>query len=921
MPILENGESKNSGADFAIEQVQLQFPVKFPIKKLIVKSNLLCIVLITGGVYKIDLNNPEDVITIQLPLKSGNTVESVFIDNSGDHMIIKSSRLEYYYINKMDSKWKHLSKLKGSHVSSLTFVDKYVTEFSTGPIFITMNDRLVQYHIDNHNESSVKQVHDFKSSVTMISVDTTASELIINLLADFKLLQLSKELPQTGAHFNFNTKLDFKFILRDPSITKVTCNSNSFAYVSNIGVSFAKSDISSQKQLSTIRIDKFIASILVAKYHIFVLTEDNILLVYEQLSHQLVQTHHLDQFGEKFIGFESDEQIGTYWAYSKSKIFEIVTDNESEGIWMLLLDMNRFDESLAILDPQRDFNKSQIVLSKKAAYLFSKEKYLDAAMIYGITNDPFEDVALKLMDLNDKSILRNYLLIKLDNLPKHYSGQSIILSTWILELFVEELNAFDKELVFKSNDESNLKKLESLTNEFHKFYTTHSKTLDKDTVYEILKSHNRVNDLLNYANEIKDYQFVLKNCIQCQKWGDALKVLLTHGDPDLVYQSCTVLMINEPSRTIDMLIRLQDEIDPLKIIPSILIYNKNIAFVQGIGSEFNQALRYLKFLIYDLKVNNVNIHNTFLTILITYPNQINENHILKHLENLNDVIKVDYDFILRLCFKFRRIQSAIKIYSILEKYENGITLALDNDLLSIGLRVADKPLGLHRKKLWLLISNKLINNLILNDNFIEENQSIFKDFNKVEENPMSYLIKFLILKCDSLTINDLLPLVPDFVIIDDFKDDIVNELTNTADKISKMSLEMDQSLREADNNKQKIKNFKNDSFQIIEPYDSCLICHQLLSLKKFYVFPCFHSFHQDCLVQEILNSNDYKLKNRIFKLQKSIKLNSGNSKIINETKKEIDDIISTNCCLCTDISINQIDEPLVKPNVSNEWDI
>lgn len=906
--------------DFEIEPVQLQFLLKFPVKRVVVKTNMMFIVLVTGIIYKIDLTNPEDVVTIQLPFKNAVTVEGVFIDAKGHHLIIKSSKLEYYYINRMDTKSKHLSKLKGSQVSSLVFIDKYVTENSTGPILITINDRLIQYHIDNHNESSIKQVHDFKSPVVILSTETIDLKLIVNLISDSKLLQFITEIPYSGSRVMLGNKIELKMILRDPSINKITMNSTSFGYVSSIGVSFAKSNIKSQKQLSTIRLDKSIISLLVTKYHIFILTNENELLVYEQLSHQLVQSHQLNQFGENFIGLESDEEVGTYWAYSNSKIFEIVTDNETAGIWKLYLDMNRFDEALSILDSQRDFNKCQMILSKKAGFLFSKQRYMEAAKIYGKTNDEFEEISLKLMDLDDKSILRNYLLVKLENLPKHYSGQSIILSTWVVELFVEELNLLEKQLVFKSSDASTQKKVESLSIEFHKFCKLHTNSLDRDTIYEILKSHNRVNDLLNYANEIKDYQFVLKNCIQCEKWEEALDVLLLHGDPELVYQSCTALMINEPQKTINMLIRLHDQIDPLKIIPSILIYNKNISFVQGIDPEFNQALVYLKFLIYDLKVNNVNIHNTFLTILITYPNQINENHILKHLDNSKD-IKFDYDFILRLCFKFKRIQSAIKIYSILGKYENGITLALENDLLSIGLRVADKPLGLHRKKLWLLISNKLINNLILNDNFIVENDSIFKDFKKGDEKPMSYLIKFLISKCDLLKINDLLPIVPDFVIIDDFKNDIVNELTSTADKITKMSLDMDTSLKEADNNKEKIKNFKQDSFQIIEPYDSCLICHQLLSLKKFYVFPCFHSFHQDCLVQEILNSNDYKLKTRIYKLQKNIKLNSGNSKIINETKKEIDDIISANCCLCTEININQIEEPLVKLNMQNEWEL
>lgn len=901
--------------DFEVEQVQLQFAVKSAVKRLVVRANMLCMVLITGTVYRIDLDHPEVVATIQLPLKTGVLVDAVFVDVKGYHLIVKTSKLEYYYVSRIDTKWKHLSKLKGSMVTSMVFVESLVTESSTGPILVTVNDRLVQYHIDHHNESSIKQVHAFKAPALIVSAVEEDMKLIVNLIADFKMYQLSTALSHIKPHLG--SKMEVKVIMQDSSVQKITSNSTSFGYICSLGISFGLSTLASQKELETIRLHKPVTSILVAKFHILVLTEDNELLVYEKLSHQLVQTHTLDQFGERFVGLESDEVAGTYWAFSESKIFEIVTENESAGIWKLLLEMGRYDDALDVLDPVKDFSKCQAVLSKKASFLFSQKEYMKAARIYGTTNDPFEDVALQFMDLQDKSILREYLLGKLHNLPKHYSGQAIILGAWIVELFVEDLNRIDKELIFSPTNVSEQKSMAEVSTAFHKFCKDHASTLDKDTIYEILESHDRTTDLLTYANEIKDYNFVLKNCMQAQRWEDALEVLLLHGDPDLVYQSCTALIINEPAKTIQALMRLHDQIDPLKIIPSLLVYNKNIAFVQGVAPEFNQAVVYLKFLIYEKKLNSVNIHNTFLTILITYPGQTNETYILKHLDHSKQ-IHFDYDFILRLCFKFKRIQSAVTIYTILGKYENGVMLAMDNDMISVSLRVADRTLGINRKKLWLLIANKLINSLIINDNFITENAPIFTDYNS-EQKPMGYLIKFLISKCDLLNINDLLPLVPDFVIIDDFKEDIVEELTNTATKIAKMTLDMDESLKEAENNKERIKNFKNDSFQTIEPYDSCLICHKLLSLKKFYIFPCFHSFHQDCLVQEILRSNDYKLKSRIFRLQKSIKLNSGNSKAINDMKKEIDDILSSRCCLCTDININLVEEPLVKANVPDEW--
>ncbi|KAG0672852.1 hypothetical protein C6P42_003099, partial [Pichia californica] len=485
-------------------------------------------------------------------------------------------------------------------------------------------------------------------------------------------------------------------------------------------------------------------------------------------------------------------------------------------------------------------------------------------------------------------------------------------------------------------------KNDKLHNEFCTFVSENINVFDKETIYQIIISHNRNEDLLFFANKINDFQFVLKHYISLQRWDEALKVLATQQDSELIYKCSTVLLVNYPVKTVDMWIRLTDDLDELKLMSSLLTYNKTVACPQNIMPEHNQALRYLRFLIYENKVSSRMIHNTFFSILITYPDIHNESLILKELERYQSIKRkafgkhdretlFDHDFILRLSFKFNRIQSAIYIYSILNKKEEAVILALNNDLINAAILVADKcddSDEYQRKKLWLKISERLINKVVTNKDYIKQHQKMFfgehdTTASEDESDPVYVLLKFLTDKCNDLTIKDLLPLFPDFIIIDNFKDSLVDALKKLSLEMNKTSNDMGSILKESDKINDKIKNFKTTNFQIIEPFESCQLCHKILAIRKFIVFPCSHSFHQDCLVKNILESNDYKTKNSIYKLQKKTLMNNKNPAAMEELKLEIDQLLCKSCCLCSNMKINEIDEPLIKSGDrrKNDWDI
>jgi len=100
---------------------------------------------------------------------------------------------------------------------------------------------------------------------------------------------------------------------------------------------------------------------------------------------------------------------------------------------------------------------------------------------------------------------------------------------------------------------------------------------------------------------------------------------------------------------------------------------------------------------------------------------------------------------------------------------------------------------------------------------------------------------------DLLKIEDILPFFPDFVVIDDFKDEIANALESYSAQIEALKNEMDDATRSAESMKEYIVGLKN-RFITVDAGERCSVCSIPILTRQFYVFPCHHAFHADCLV-------------------------------------------------------------------------
>ena len=205
------------------------------------------------------------------------------------------------------------------------------------------------------------------------------------------------------------------------------------------------------------------------------------------------------------------------------------------------------------------------------------------------------------------------------------------------------------------------------------------------------------------------------------------------------------------------------------------------------------------------------------------------------------------------------------------------------------------------------VTNDLIDSMSKTDNLVIREINLSK-LNKA----LRYLLNLSFgnnSNSNIITLKDLLPLFPESIMINNFKDEIVKSLNQYNTRINQLSSEMQESLNITHNLKNQIKESRKRGtrgkiYTIIEPGEPCKLCQNLLINKNFVCFPnCHHNFHKDCLVKYYLKlKSDYRFK----KIFQDFKKNTNVS-----NKEELDDIMLKECVLCNDGNISTIDANLI----------
>lgn len=964
---------------FDIAPVQFQTEIS-NISWLDVSNDILVIAFKNNAkIFRIDLNNPETINSIELPFKKNyqevGYVERFFQDPTGTHLIATTSRRETFYINSQSTtQFKNLSELKNLDITAVAWNYKALTSSNTGSILIGdrsggIHEAFLEFQPSSKKyfKSICKNIYTTGTTIDGISItynEVSGKFTVVVVSADdisywnhkilvekpikyndlylnqvFTLPPIENEKYESCKNIGFNVvkfangMLNSKIgWLIDSGVVFGDITEEKVAIKKNLGeLKFLVNLELPQSASNQIPSASSFQAIALTRYHLVLLRGNEILLV-NKFNDELVFHQSLpmdkDQ-GEKFIGLSSDELKQTYWVFSDRNIYEITVSDEDKFIWSSMLENNMFDEALEVTKNTENVQARDVIYSRKAEHLFQVGKFKESAKVFAMTSSPsFESIALKFLELDDINALQTYFLAKFANLKSdknlEFKVALTLLSSWIVENYVVNLNELDEQLENPEiKDVQDLKQLTAaklnVSKEIQLFITDNIEYLDQKTIYEIIIANNRTEELIYFANLIKDYDFVVTYWIRLEKYNDVLDTLAakstTLNDMELIYKYSTVLLLNTPEKTINTWLDIP-KLDPARLLPAILKYNeinKKVTIENHKGIEF--LSKYLKQNKED--VESCDFHDTLLYLLISNDTTANdENLILRYLEEAKDSIKYNADFVLRLCLRFKRVKSAIMIYSSLSFYEDAINLALSNDLIDDALLIADKvDDDKTRKFLYLKIAKIKIDKIQPSQNLLIKDE-----------------VRFLLERCDNLlTIKDLLPILPNFTTIDNFKDEICQDLEKFGNLINKLNYEMETNVQINHDIVGHINSKIVAKSMVIQFGASCSSCQNLLASRKFFTFHCHHSFHSDCLIKLIIASDDFKTKRKLEVLQKKYLTQQQHQRAgVNAVKfvnhSDVDDLLCEKCPLCSDLRIDQLDVPLVE-NLSlnnineDDWDV
>ncbi|KAE9374554.1 vacuolar protein sorting protein-like protein DigA [Stipitochalara longipes BDJ] len=942
---------------FNVEKVSLQFSIASDFVAAQVANNVLVLALSNGRILRIDLDNPADIDDIDLPKKTSEVgvIRRMFLDPSASHLIICTALGENYYLHTQSRQPRPLSRLRGVSIEAVAWNPALPTT-STREILIGASDgNIYEAYIETATEFYRKEDKYLKSlqkipdgPITGLWVDTVSDVRKpdvrrVVIASQNRLLHLVGKIGRAGhdGGASIFTKL---FETEQPTvheISRISATATSslvvspdapdsssldsltpdriFAWLSSQGVFYGRllttpaspdlgnkvfneakllprSQLPASESSSGRKkpVQDPIDSIVLTQWHIVNLVGRRVIAI-NRLDDRVVYDQVVLDPGQEALGLYADQQKNTFWLFTTQEIFEIVVTDEDRDVWKVMLKTEHFDAALRYA---RGPAQKDAVATASGDYLVSKGSFIEAAGVYGKSSKPFEQVALIFVDNDQQDALRKYLLTKIGTYKKSSIMQRLMIASWLVEIFMSKLNSLDDTIVTKAelsetlNPEQTRNQLETIRTEFQEFVKKYKSDLDQKTTYDIISSHGREEELLFFASAVNDYNYVLGYWMQRERWKEVLDVLKKQTEPEIFYRYSSGLITHVATDLVDILMR-QSNLKPRNLIPALLNYDRNF---QGPLSQ-NQAVRYLLHVINQLNSTDAAVHNTLISIYASHPSK-DESALLAYLESQGDEPSFDSDFALRLCIQHSRVQSCVHIYSSMGQYLQAVELALEHSEIDLASLVADRPLSnpALRKKLWLAVAKKVIS----------------------QSNGIKTAIEFL-KRCDLLKIEDLIPFFPDFVVIDDFKEEICAALEDYSRNIDALKKEMDESAQTATNIKIDIAALDH-RYAIVEPGEKCYICGLPLLSRQFFVFPCQHAFHSDCLGRKVMEQVGLGKGKRIRELQGQISKGLLAGAKRDRAIAELDGLVASACILCSDFAIKRIDEPFVFPTDDrNEW--
>ena len=696
-----------------------------------------------------------------------------------------------------------------------------------------------------------------------------------------------------------------------------------------------------------------------SKYHLFFLYSDY-LVVQNKLTNEI---KHDEYKPYKFIDMYYNED--SIVLYNENDMFKISLENEYNTLYEDYIEKGDYKTALELT---KDDKYIRPLLHKLYAdRLFDKKLYLESALEYAFSNEIFENVCLKFLNINNISGLLRYLALvmkfRINNPNKEEKEQGeeeedkstikkdendrqfiekYLINTWLLELLIDKYE----------NDKS--KELIGLIRVISR--TQGNKYLDSNILYFWLHMFGKEKELIEYAYLKKDYHNIITYLISRNKITDALeqfKGCVVGNECDLdkqlknyFYNYGHILIRENIKSTIDLLMNYFPPEKPEQLIKILISPDFNKLAEDQNNFKLIKDLMRKPYKIGDKEINitkEENLHNLYI-LLVSYSldekitsglyDQLKSiiktslaNQQLKKKISITDKIFFDLNFAKKI-FKAKEDEKSKKIlcliYFFLKQYIDSIDIAMENNFrnLLINLTKAIPEENL-MKKIWLKIFQYEKDNkgLTAAKEIIKESQNLIK-------------------------IEDVIPLMGDDEKLIELKDELKNSILYSENSVRLLNKEIIEFNESNTSIKKDIELSEKKAIRKKFTELKCSKCDKSVNVgknTKFFLFPCQHIFDLQCLIDtymefQMIHLGDKKFETKIGVIKDlSAKISSmeekkskamankekfGNEEeyVLNNIKKILYDYLDDECLLCGQ---EMIDSTQIEFNTDEkfEWDL
>lgn len=928
-----------------------------PVDQVIVQNGMVVMAMQSGQILRLNTSaGQETPETIRLSSAGGSRrgkhdgssssssgpvrLHKVFLDPNGIHLIISTKARDNYYISQSMSAPRQL-KLRGC-IDSVAWDAQNISDTSTNSILVGTGGRIVEMHIDGGKEKVsrvVFDVHDEATKFTGLRFErfppspTEPTKYFVMATTPTRLYEFVGG-PTFEAMFAASAEThQFKEVYGEFDRSELVFWSKHgglpthFAWMTGQGLYHGTLIFGSQVAGEPVhRASPLIpwgpaapaAASAAAKSvrgasggvgaeeHVPVaigMTEFHYLVLYPH-TFQTISRISPDEESStacppsiEMVGITHDPSKDVTYVYSRDTVFLLVIKEEDRNVWELWLEQEEYSRAVehAKTPAQRD-----VVLRAQADNLLRRGQPLLAAEHYGRTNKSFEEVVMAFVRMGRRDALRTYLLTRLGTLRLKEATQKTLICTWLVELMLCGMD--DAE---GAGDRSALEAERGALRSLLKEYREH---VDASTTFTLLSSHGRTSEMLFYANLRGEHDRVMTFFIREGMHEQAIRMMVGQSDVELFYKFSPTLLCHAPHLTVQAWAQARVPLDERRLIPALMRYTPHACNAPGDTEHY--AIKWLE---HSVSRGNVDptIHNYLLSL---YAHQEDERKLLALLGAAPR--HFDLRFALRQCIKHKRWRGQVQVYGMLDLHEEAVALALaqgGDDALELAKRLADAPAqdeGL-RRRLWLRVARHVV----------EQHHDI---------KAATRLLK----ECPLLKVEDILPFFPTFNTIDDFKAEICNSLTDYNRHIDQLVGEMDDATESADLIRLDIRDLTNRYGEVRESA-VCALCRYPALARPYYMFPCTHAFHCDCLVEEASRVMSAGERARLNELQELIRgeeqrrggdiiaekyemsdLDNDEAGMIGLRREEqlklsLDDLVASECPYCGERMISSLGMPFI----------